>query len=105
MPATHKSTIKLTPYDKLGRRLQVGDWVRLADIPPAVTSLPGQTRAVFRRALGQTFRIEAFDEYGHAELDVSRKVAKYNWIWVEPEYLVRFRRKRRGRNQATVVSQ
>jgi hypothetical protein len=49
---------------------------------------------VFRKALGKTFRIEAFDEYGQAELDLSRKVAKLNTIWVEPEHLLRFRRGR-----------
>lgn len=95
MPANNKPPLKLSPQDKRGQRIHIGDWVRLVEIPPGVTEMPRETSSVFRRALGQTFKIEAFDEYGHAELDVSRKVAKNNWIWVEPEYLLLFRRKRK----------
>jgi len=47
---------------------------------------------VFAAALGKTFRVEAFDEYGLAELDLTRKVARLNTIWVEPPYLRRTRR-------------
>jgi len=83
----------LARRDMRGRQIEAGDWVRLVEIPASVRQLPGGTRAVFRRARGQTFRVEAFDDYGHAELDLSRKVARHNTIWVEPECLLLFRRK------------
>ena len=85
----------LVPKDRLGRTLEVGDWVRLVEIPAGVSGDHPETYAVFQAALGKTFRIESFDDYGHAELDVSRKVAKNNWIWVEPEAVLRFRRRRK----------
>ena len=56
----------LPPVDGKGNSLQVGDWVRLVAIPPAVAATPPETQALFRRALGQTFRIESFGPYGHA---------------------------------------
>ncbi len=79
--------------DKIGRPIQAGDWVRLVEIPALVTASEPDTYRIFQLALGKTFRIEQFDEFGHAELNVSRKVEKYHWIWVEPECLLRSRRK------------
>ncbi len=64
-------------------------------IPPSVKDMPRETRSAFRKALGKTFKIISFTEYNLAELDIGKKVAKYNWIWVEPEYLLLFRRKKR----------
>lgn len=86
---------KYPPIDAVGNKIEVGDWVRLVTIPLAVAKQPRETKSVFRRALGKTFKIEDFNKYGVAELDVSKKVEKLNWIWVEPEFLVLFRRKRR----------
>jgi hypothetical protein len=57
-----------------------------------VSGWPPASRRAFRKALGLTFRIEAFNRYGLAELDLSRKVAKLETIWVEPEFLRRTRR-------------
>jgi hypothetical protein len=54
---------------------------------------PPETRTIFRRAVGQTFLVEEFNEYGHAELDL-HKVQKWNSVWVEPHLL---RRVCRGR--------
>ena len=90
------SGLTLAPCDQSGRVMEVGDWVRLVAIPPGVKQGPRETRAIFRRALGQTFKVQAFDEYGHAELDLSRKVARLNTIWVEPGYLGLHRRKRKS---------
>lgn len=83
------------PYDKHENKISVGDWVRLVEIPPGIERMPEETQIVFERALGKTFKIEDFDEYGHAELDLTKKVAKYNTIWVEPHFLLLFRRKRK----------
>jgi hypothetical protein len=81
------------PYDKIGKKISVGDWIRLSEIPPEISQMPEETQVVFEKALGKTFRIEDFNEYGHAELDLSKKVAKFNTIWVEPHFLLLFRRK------------
>lgn len=71
----------------------MGDWVRLIDVPPDIEKMPEETQIVFEKALGKTFRIDNFNRYGHAELDLSKKVVKFNTIWVEPHFLVLFRRK------------
>jgi hypothetical protein len=84
---------RLKPYDQIGRRLSKGDWVRLVAIPPEINKMPKETKDIFKKALGKTFKIESFDKYGHAELDLTKKVEKFNFIWVEPEYLLRSRRK------------
>jgi hypothetical protein len=81
------------PFDKTNRKLCVGDWIRLVEIPPGIEKMPEETQIVFEKALGKTFRIEDFNEYGCAELDLTKKVAKYNTIWVEPHYLLLFRSK------------
>lgn len=82
------------PIDQIGRPVRVGDWVRVAVIPPAVAKMARETRTVFRFALGKTFRVENFNEYGLAELNLTKKIKSHNTIWVEPEYLLRFRRGR-----------
>ena len=82
----------LAPIDCTGRELFVGDWVRLIAVPPSVASGPRDTRRVFALALKKTFRIESFNQFGFAELNLSRKVARLHFIWVEPEYLERSRR-------------
>ncbi len=87
---------KHSRIDKLGRTIRIGDWVRLAMIPPSITNMPLETRLVFKKALGKTFRIESFNAYNLAELDLSKKVIENNWIWVEPEYLLLFRRRQVG---------
>jgi len=79
--------------DILGRTIHVGDWIRIKKIPPSVSRMPKETQVVFKKALDKTFKIVSFNKYDLAELDISRKVAKNNWIWIEPEYLLRFRRK------------
>jgi len=83
---------KLTRKDILGRTIHVGDWIRLKKIPPSISKMPKETQVVFKKALDKTFKIISFNKYNLAELDISRKVSKNNWIWVEPEYLLRYRR-------------
>lgn len=85
--------MKYKPYDKNNKNLCVGDWVRLIEIPPGIEKMPEETQIVFANALGKTFRIEEFNEYGCAELDLTKKVAKYNTIWVEPQFLLLSRKK------------
>ena len=87
--------MRLKAIDEAGRPIRIGDWVRLMCLPPGVSRSPAATRRAFRKALGLTFRIEAFNRYGLAELDLTRKVAKLESIWVEPDCLRRTRRARR----------
>jgi hypothetical protein len=89
----HLQSPSLSRKDRLSRPIRVGDWVRLVVIPPSIADMPHETQLVFKQAFGKTFRIESFNEYGLAELDLSKKVARNNCIWVEPEYLLLFRRK------------
>ncbi len=93
--------MKLELYDQNGRPIEKGDWVRLAEIPPDINKMPKETKEIFKKALGKTFKIEAFDKYGHAELDLTKKVKKLHFIWVEPEYLRCFRRKRISKKKST----
>lgn len=86
---------KSKPFDALGRRLRIGDWVRLVRMPDLGPAYPKESRAIFRKALGKTFRVDAFDEFGHAELNLSKKVEWGNWIWVEPPCLRISRRRRK----------
>ena len=85
--------MKLAPVDVLGRTLRKGDWARLIALPPDITKSPAQVRRVFKRALGLTFRVDGFGRYGHVELDLTKKVAHLEFIYVEP-YLLRRTRTR-----------
>jgi hypothetical protein len=53
--------------------------------------MPHATKQAFSRAVGKTFQVEAFDELGCAELDLSGKVG-LDTIWIEPFCVQRFRR-------------
>ena len=89
----HQQVPSLSRKDRLSRSIRVGDWVRLVEIPPSIADMPHETQLVFKQAFGKTFRIESFNEYNLAELNLSKKVARNHYIWVEPEYLLLFRRK------------
>jgi hypothetical protein len=86
-PSRHKSA------DVAGRDIQVGDWVRVMSVPDSIGRMPRATKQAFSRAVGKTFQIEAFDEQGCAELDLSGKVG-LDTIWIEPFCVQRFRRPR-----------
>jgi len=66
------------------RQLQVGDKVKVLAIPQGLDDTAGiGTPEVFQRALGKTFRVAGFGEYGHLELVVSRS----DTIWIEPGFV------------------
>jgi hypothetical protein len=75
----------------VGNEVRVGDWVRVLIVPESVAQMPHATKRAFARAVGKTFQIEAFDEVGCAELDLTGKVG-HDTIWIEPFCLRRFRR-------------
>ena len=72
---------------------KVGDLIRVVRIPSDLHDAAGiGTPAVFQKALGNTFRIEGFDEHGHLELVVAERKAsaeRYasDTIWIEPEFV------------------
>ena len=84
-------------------KFKVGDWVKVKKIPSDLTDSAGiGTLEVFKRALGRTFRIEGFDNYGHLKLVVaerrpSSKRYESDTIWIEPEFVARVERKRKSR--------
>jgi AraC-like DNA-binding protein len=86
--------MKVPPVDVLGRKLRKGDWARLIALPSDLNKSPAHVRRVFRRALGLTFRVDGFGRYGHVELDLTKKVAHLEFIWVEPNLLRRTRTRR-----------
>jgi hypothetical protein len=68
----------------INRQFKVGDLVRIVRIPPDLHDAAGiGTPEVFADAVGKTFRIEGFGEYGHLELTVSAS----DTIWIEPEFV------------------
>jgi ribosomal protein L21E len=70
---------------------KVGDRVRITRVPPSVErEMPSETVELFRRCVGQVFRVDGFGEYGHLELNVSddgSQAPDYSkhTIWIEPE--------------------
>jgi hypothetical protein len=44
--------------------------------------------------------VEGFNQYGHAELDLSKKVSRLHTIWVEPEFLRRSKRVATKKNRS-----
>ena len=79
------------PTDAAGRDVRVGDWVRVLSVPASIARMPRAAKRAFSRAVGQTFQIEAFDQLGCAELDLTGKVGS-DTIWIEPFCVQRTRR-------------
>ena len=84
-PLRHSST------DVVGRDIRIGDWVRVVSVPDSIARMPRASKRAFARAVGRTFQIEAFDESGCAELDLTGKVG-FDTIWIEPFCVRRVRR-------------
>lgn len=68
--------------------------MRVVSVPESIARLPRATKRAFSRAVGKTFQIEAFDESGCAELDLTGKVGR-DTIFIEPFCVQRFRRPRK----------
>lgn len=89
-----RARIRHSPIDVVGRDIRVGDWVRVVSVPESIARMHRDAKRAFARAVGKTFQIEAFDELGCAELDLTGKVG-WDTIWIEPSCVQRFRRPRR----------
>jgi len=76
-----------------GRPVRVGSFVRIIAVPPEVKAMPGETRRVFRAAVGHGFKVQAVRRSPLlVELNVSRIARPLvggtgHSIWVEPEFL------------------
>jgi hypothetical protein len=72
---------------------KVGDTIRVVGIPPGLHDAAGiGTPAVFRDAVGKTFRVEGLDEHGNLELevwrtDLSTAPTVPDTIWIEPDFV------------------
>ena len=85
---------RLKPLDARGRRVRVGDYVRVTGVPD-LSSMPkdcrSETEPVFRHLRGQRKRISGFNEYGLAEIIFSiRKGYLRGWhsVAIEPHLLL-----------------
>ena len=94
---------KQKPYDRNGKRIKVGDVVRIIGVP----DLSGMTRhgradakPVFEYLVGKYKRVEAFDGFGCAEFAfvMNHEDGERSWhsVWIEPFLLhTPVRRKKR----------
>jgi hypothetical protein len=92
---------KIKPIDIKGRVILKGDFVRIIKIPEDVLQpqSPKDTKQIFKKALGKTFRVEGFGKYGHIELQVGKKLKPrtFDVIWIEP-YCVSISRSMTNKN-------
>jgi hypothetical protein len=104
--AAKRKTTGAARKSSSSRKLKIGDRVRIIDIPSGFKDPNGdlkdgmRTAELFRFCLGWEFAIQAFDQYGHAELSVDkdrsvRKQFGLNTIWIEPWFLTKVRKKSR----------
>jgi hypothetical protein len=68
--------------------------VRVVGLPD-ISRLTRDAQRAFRFAMNKTFRVDAFDRYGHVELDLTQKMRAFHTIWLEPYLLSRSRAFRR----------
>lgn len=71
--------------------IPIGTLVRVVRIPDLAT-MPEETQAAFRVALGQAFRVIGHGRYGHVELELGRELDSVlggfmNTIWIEPQFV------------------
>jgi len=111
-----KATKEFARKNRLIRRrlgLEIGDRIRVIDIPPDLKD-PNydlqdaerremRTAELFRFCLSREFTVQDFGRYGTVELDaganraVRKEFGKYQTIWLEPAHLNIVRKKRRTR--------
>jgi len=91
--------MKHKPIDATGRRIRVGDSVKVTGVPDLSGMAPDcikESQPVFEYLVGKYKKVEEFDEYGFAWLRfVIRKGPSRgsHWVALEP-FLLRVRRPR-----------
>jgi hypothetical protein len=79
--------------DATGKRLRVGDMVRICGVPdlaPMTTRCRRESEPVFRYLVGKRKRISRIDELGNARIEFRMKSAgktTYHEIGIEPQLL------------------
>ncbi len=90
---------KIPQRDVEGRKLKVGDIVKIKGIPDTSSWTQSQKRFslyVFKHLVGKYKRIFDFDKYGLAEIEFRMKKRgkwEYHTVWLEP-YLLRLKQSR-----------
>jgi predicted short-subunit dehydrogenase-like oxidoreductase (DUF2520 family) len=72
--------------------VEIGDLVRLREVPLAVKEGKPETMAILKRCVGRVFPVAGFEK-GLIELEVGAVVGDFpaaHSIWIEPEFLERF---------------
>jgi predicted short-subunit dehydrogenase-like oxidoreductase (DUF2520 family) len=94
LPARNRKELKKVleqPSRRVLGAVEIGDRVRLIEIPYAVKEAKAETRAIFKRCVGRVFPVAGFQK-GLIELEVGKVVGRFpacHSIWVEPEFLER----------------
>lgn len=88
------------PFDATGRRIRIGDMVRIVGVPDLSGMSPGphsESLPVFEHLVGRYKRVTEFDEYGCAWFFFrirSDPEGQYHSVAIEP-HLLRVKRSRR----------
>jgi hypothetical protein len=78
----------------VGSTFRAGDRVRVTGVPPSISALPAESQAVFRAAVGRTFRVaEVVADSGDLVLNLHADGSQADdWcahtIWLEPGFAV-----------------
>jgi hypothetical protein len=74
------------------RKFFVGDNIRVLQVPlEAERALPGETRELFQRCVGNVLRVERIDEFGALEVHVLENGAQapdrhHHILFIDPQY-------------------
>jgi hypothetical protein len=94
LPVRNREELKTALKSRSTRALgavEIGDQVRLVQVPHAVKEAKPETRSIFRRCVGKVFAVAGFQK-GLIELEIGEVVGGFpaaHSIWVEPEFLER----------------
>ena len=94
LPALNRRELKKVfeqPSTSVLGDVEIGDRVRLIEIPYALKEAEAEIRAIFKRCIGRVFPVAGFQK-GLIELEVGKVVGRFpacHSIWVEPEFLER----------------
>jgi predicted short-subunit dehydrogenase-like oxidoreductase (DUF2520 family) len=94
LPALNRKELEKVlerPSRKVLGAVEIGDRVRLTEVPYAVKEARSETRTIFKRCVGKVFPVAGFEK-GLIELEVGEVAGSFpaaHSIWVEPEFLER----------------
>lgn len=81
-------TMPLKHLDCDGYALSAGDVVLLVKVPDSLLSgLPVEDQDAIRSQIGKVLKVDAFDNYGNAEVEFVDNNGDLHTIWVNSTYL------------------